>query len=123
MWFYLAEFDFDLNKHFEVSLAFLGVLLIIWLIFLFFYFLGDFRSDLKSGKISAVEGFATLKQKKLPRGLGTAFFVTIGKVKFQIDTKKQSEAIQTNIKYRFFYIKYPPTQIILSIAGIDDFGL
>jgi hypothetical protein len=114
----LYNVGFDLKNNPGPALAFIAFFCVAAFVFLSFFWLGRVRSDLKSGKISTVEGFARHRKKKLPRGLGTAFYVTIGNVKFQVATKAQYEAIKPNINYRFFYIKHPPTQIILSVAEI-----
>lgn len=114
----LYNVGFDLKNKPEPALIFIAFFCLASLIFLFFFWLGKVRSDLKSGKISTVEGFARHKQKKLPRSLGTAFYVTIGNVKFQVVSKAQYEAIKPDVNYRLFYIKHPPTQIILSVAKI-----
>lgn len=114
----LYNVGFDLKNNPAPALIFIAFFCVVSLVFLFFFWLGKVRSELKSGKISSVVGFARHKQKKLPRSLGTAFYVTIGKVKFQVATKAQYEAIKPDVNYRFFYIKHPPTQIILSVAEI-----
>lgn len=114
----LYNVGYDLKNNPAPTIAIITFFCVAALVFLFFFWLGKARSDLKSGKISMVEGFARYRQKKLPRSLGTAFYVTIGNVKFQVVTKAQYEAIKPDTKYRFFYIKHPPTQIILSVTEI-----
>lgn len=111
----------DLRKHPEIALIFAAVFLICSGLFIFFYLLGNFRSDLKSGKISIIEGTAEKAEKKMPRGLGTAYYLKIGNVKFQLDEKAKYRAIQPNVGYHIFYIIHPPTHIILSISEISDF--
>jgi hypothetical protein len=118
MWLYGIGFKFDPAKQLELTFALFAVLAVIWIIFLFFYGLGKRRSDLTTGKISAVEGFAELQQKKMPRSLGTAYFLTIGAEKFQLETQARYKALEKSAKYRVFFIKDPPVHIILSIAAL-----
>lgn len=116
----LYQAGFDIKNNFYPALAVGGVFAFGFLLFLFFYLLGEIRSDLKSGKISAVEGCVEQREKKLPRQLGTAYFVKIGKVKFQLENKAKYKTIRPNACYRIFYIKHPPTHIILSVAEISS---
>lgn len=109
----------DLEKNPAPIAAFAAVFSLGMLLFIFSMLLGKLRPDLKSGKISTAEGFAEKNEKKMRRHLGTAYFVKIGKVKFQVDEKTKYQAIQPNGYYRFFYIKNPPTQIILSVEEIS----
>lgn len=94
-------------------------------IFLAALILGAIRSqDLKTGRISVAEGeaagFSTKDIKsKSGRVLGTAYFVNIGRTRFRLATPAQFETFQPGRNYRIFYIKDPPTHIILS-AEITD---
>jgi len=116
MWLWGIGIKYDAEKHLEISLAFFAALSIVWLLFFVFTRLGAARSDLKSGKISSVRGFAEHRQKKLARGLGTAYFVKIGGVKFRLETQTQFLEIKPAAEYHFFYVKRPPLHIILSVS-------
>lgn len=111
---YAVGFEY-VKKYPEMAWGFLAVFSISWSLFLFSYLLGRLRSDLKSGKISKVEGFAEHRTKMYRRW--RAYYVTIGEVKFQVDTPAKYKAIKPNVYYRIFYIRHHP-HIILSGAEI-----
>lgn len=112
----LYHIGIDWQNNPEPIIAYAVFFSVSFLIFIFSILLGKLRSDLKSGEISTVAGFAEKKEKEISRRLGTAYYVTIGNVKFQLDGIAKYRAIESNITYRVFYIKHPPTHIILSIA-------
>lgn len=116
----LYNIGIDLTKNPVPVIALIAFFSIGMLLFLFFLALGNIRSDLKSGKISQVEGIAEHQKKKMPRRLGTAYFVTVGQVRFQLDTAAKYKALDAQSRYRIFYIKHPPAHIILSIAEISS---
>lgn len=87
------------------------------LLFIVSFLVGSLRSDLKSGKISVVEGFAEKRKRKISRQLGTAYYLTIDNVKFQLDEQAKYQAIDQNACYRIYYIKHLP-HIILSVIEI-----
>lgn len=89
-------------------------------IFIFFIWVGNFKArHLRNGQISIVEGMASPSTKKLDRGRWTAYYVSVGDVKFQLSNQGQFDALQANIRYRVFYIQYPPTHIILAIESLE----
>jgi hypothetical protein len=108
----------NLQNNPEVFIAYALLLSVGMLIVIFFMLLGKLRSDLKSGKISIVEGFAGKKEKKIRRNFPRAYYMTVGRVRFQLDGREKYQSIEPNIHYRIFYIKHPPTHIILSVIEI-----
>jgi hypothetical protein len=117
----LYNIGIDLQKNPEPVIAYGFFFSAGMLIVIFFMLLGKFRSHLKSGTISTVEGFAEKKEKKIKRNFPMAYYMTVGHVQFQLDERAKYHAIDTNIHYRIFYIKHPPTHIILSITEISKF--
>lgn len=111
---YAVGFEY-LKKYPEMAWGLLALFSISWSLFLFSCLLGKLRSDLKSRKISMVEGFAEHRTKMYRRW--RAYYVTIGEVKFQVDTPAKYKAFKPNIYYRVFYIRHL-THIILSVAEI-----
>ena len=116
MWLWGIGLKYEREKHYEFTIAFFAAVAIVWLLFLFFLWLGQIRSHIKSGKISVVEGVPVKKTKKLGRGLGTAYYAKLGGVKFRIETKEKFDALRPDTKYRINYVKYPPLHLILSVA-------
>ena len=116
----LYNIGIDLQKNPEPVVAYAVFFSVSMLIVGFFILLGKLRSDLKSGKISTVEGFAEKKEKKIKYNFPMAYYITIGKVRFQLDGREKYRAIEPNIHYRIFYIKHPPTHIILSVTEITS---
>lgn len=108
----------DLRRQPEIAIIFGVVFFISTGLVGFSFLLGNIRSDLKSGKISMVEGFAEKWDKKMPGRLGTAYYVRIDKVKFHIETAARYKAFQSNTNYRVFYVRHN-AHIILSIDEIS----
>ena len=48
----------------------------------------------------------------------TTYYVSIGTVSLQLQSKNQYDAIQAEQSYHVYYIHYPPTHIILSIEPL-----
>lgn len=111
----------QLRKHPEIAIIYVAVFLFCLALFVFFTLLGNLRSDLKSGKISEIEGIAEKWEKKISRNLGKAYYLKIGNEKFQLDEKAKYQAFESNVYYRIFYVRHSPTHIILSVAKITDF--
>ncbi len=89
-------------------------------IFIFFILVGNFKGrHLRDGQISVVEGIASPSIKKLNHGRWSAYYVSVGDVKFQLSSQDQFDALRADVRYRVFYIQYPPTHIILSIESMD----
>jgi hypothetical protein len=85
-------------------------------IFIFFIIVGRIRSrHLYNGHISVIEGQAARSTRKVKNGRWTAYYVTIGKVRFQLSSRAQYEAFQEDAHYRVFYIQYPPAHLILTV--------
>lgn len=103
-----------LRTHPGAAYSYMAAFSIMWLLYLVSILWGKMRSDVKSRRISSVEGTTERKTKKVRQW--TAYYVTVDGVKFQIATKAQYNAFKPNVYYRIFYIKYPPTHIILSVS-------
>ncbi len=89
-------------------------------IFIFFILVGNYKGRyLREGQISIVEGTANPSTKKLNHGRWTAYYVSVGDVKFQLSSQDQFDALQANVRYRIFYIQYPPAHIILAIEPME----
>ena len=85
-------------------------------IFIFFIIVGMIRRrHLYTRQISVIEGYAARSTRKLKNGRWTAYYVTIGEIRFQLSSLAQFEAFQDDAHYRVFYIQYPPTHLILSM--------
>lgn len=83
-----------------------------------------FRSaDLRHMKMSVVEGEATSLTRqihmkggsKLPR-----YELMIGDVNFYVPDAKTLAFFEAGVRYRVYYIKYPPPQILLSAEVVQD---
>lgn len=112
---YAVGIDY-LKKYPEMAYGFIAVFLIGWLLYISSYVRGKRRSDIKSRRISVVEGFPAHKIKKVRQW--NAYYLIIDEVKFQVESTAKYKAIKPDVCYRIFYIKYSPTHIILSIAEI-----
>ena len=96
-----------------------GVFGSVLVIFMVFWLLGIYRARyVRTPRIFDVTGTARPHLKK--RQYHTEYYVSIGKIRFQVTSKAQYDAIQTDTTYRVYYIHYPPTHIILSIAPINN---
>ena len=101
----------------DAVLAIGGVFGLAIVIFLFFWLLGIYRARyVRTPKVFDVIGEARPHLKK--RQYHIEYYVSIDKVRFQMQSKKQYDAIQANQTYRVYYIHYPPTHIILSIEPL-----
>ncbi|MCK5115868.1 MAG: hypothetical protein KAR44_04665 [Candidatus Aegiribacteria sp.] len=96
---------------------FAGTGAVFLLIFVFFLYLGKVRSrDLHSGSISTLEGEIRTWTKEFPTG--TSFYMELGGTRFQLHTSEQMDALSTCSFYRIYYIRNPPTHVILSLRVI-----
>lgn len=112
-------FNSDINSPaMQQALPFIAVTFgSVLLIFVFFILLDRFRArHLRSGKISVVTGSIKRSSKTLQHA-GTAYYVTVGKTRFQVPTKAQYDVFQPDTSYRVYYVQYPPTHIILSVEN------
>ena len=89
--------------------------------FIAFWLLGIYRSRyIRTPHVFEVTGSARPHLKKHPyRTLYTEYYVSIGKIRFQVTSKAQHDALQADKTYRAYYIHYPPTHIILSIEPLN----
>lgn len=101
----------------EAMLAIGGVFGFAILLFLIFWLWGIYRVRyVRSPKVFDVTGQAHPKIKK--RQYHTEYYVKIGNVRFQLQSKNQYDAIQADQTYRVYYVHYPPAHIILSIEPL-----
>ena len=90
------------------------------LVFGFFIALGVFQGRHLSGRrLSVVAGTASRSTRKLKQGRWTAWYVTIDGVRFQLHDQDQYKALQDDVKYRIFYIHYPPAHVILTLDQME----
>ncbi|MBC7879193.1 MAG: hypothetical protein H7Y59_18645 [Anaerolineales bacterium] len=89
-------------------------------VFVFFIAVGIIQGrHLRERHISIIEGHASRSTRKLKHGRWTAYYVTIGNIRFQLSSQDQYEAFQDNVQYRVFYIQYPPAHLILAFEPIE----
>ena len=89
-------------------------------IFIFFIAVGIIRSRyLNERHISMAEGSASRSIRTLKHGRWTAYYVTIGGVRFQLPSQDQFEVFRDNVQYRVFYIQYPPAHLILTLEQME----
>jgi len=69
--------------------------------------------DLRSGKISVTEGPAHRRTKEYK--FGAAFYVKIGRHRFQFAYPEQFDAFDEGVRYRVYYVKNPPIDAVLSV--------
>ncbi len=74
--------------------------------------------DLRTGKISVAEGPTQRRTKEYK--FGTAFYVKIGRRRFQLAYREQFDAFNEGIYYRIYYVKNPPVHIITSIDTLEN---
>jgi hypothetical protein len=72
--------------------------------------------DLRSGKISVTEGPARRRTKEYK--FGAAFYVKIGRHRFQFAYPDQFYAFEEGTRYRVYYVKNPPIDVILSAEAL-----
>ena len=116
--FALYNIEIDLKSNPGPVVAYIIFISIGTLLLMVSLLIGKLRSDLKAGKISVVEGCAEKKKKKMPRQLGTAFYIEIDNVRFQLDEQAKYQAIKSDTRYRIYYIRHLP-HIILSVMEIS----
>ncbi len=89
-------------------------------VFVFFIMVGIIQGrHLRERHISLIEGHASRSTRKLNHGRWTAYYVTIGDVRFQLSSQDQFEFFRDNAQYRVFYIQYAPTHLILTLEQIE----
>jgi hypothetical protein len=89
-------------------------------IFVFFIVVGIIRSrHLREKHISMVDGHVIRSTRKLKHGWWTAYYVTVGEVRFQLSSRDQYDVFRDNTQYRVFYIQYPPTHLILTVEPME----
>jgi hypothetical protein len=77
---------------------------------------GRIRSrDLRTGKISVAEGPAHRRTKEYK--FGAAFYVKIGRHRFQFAYPEQFNAFEEGTRYRVYYVKNPPIDTVLSVEA------
>ena len=85
-------------------------------IFLFFTILGIVKSrDLKTGRISKVEGVVNKSDKSLKKKKYANYIIKIGGTYFPLYTPAQYNTFENGKSYCVYYIKNPNANIILSV--------
>lgn len=97
-----------------------GILAIIFL----FSLISDFQAgrDLAQGNLSVAEGNVQTWAKEIKSNdgpVGTAYFMRIGRQKFQLETTQQMQVLQNNHSYRFYYVQNGRVPIILSVEPME----
>jgi len=98
-----------------------GVIALISLLSL----VGDFLAgrDLAQGKLSVMEGKVQTWAKEIKASgssLGTAYYIRIGRKKFQLETAQQMQALENNQTYRFYYVRNGRVPIIFSVEPMTS---
>lgn len=108
--------DMD-SPGFETALPYLLVVLFLFIgIFLFFTILGIVKSrDLKTGRISKVEGVVNKSDKSLKKKKYANYILKIGGTYFPLYTPAQYNTFENGKSYCVYYIKNPNANIILSV--------
>ena len=88
-----------------------------------FFFMGEIANyrrgrDLRAGRVSQVEGEATLSTTTAVR-VGQVYIARIGQVRLRVPRRDQWETLDEGKRYRVFYIDNPPEHVILSIEPLD----
>lgn len=73
---------------------------------------------LRKAQISVIEGPIRCSTRQIKGGRWTAYYLWIGRLRFQLATQQQYKAVAEGTSYRIYYIHYPPTQMILSIEEL-----
>lgn len=76
------------------------------------------RRTLTRGAIKSAEGKVKLWSKEIGRSgtaLGTAYYLKVGRKKFQLESPTQFNGLKQKGSYRFFYVPNGPVPIILSV--------
>ena len=108
--------DMD-SSGFETALPYLLLVLFLFIgIFLFFTILGIVKSrDLKTGRISKVEGVVNKSDKSLKKKKYANYILKIGATYFPLYTPAQYNTFEKGKSYCVYYIKNPNANIILSV--------
>ncbi|MFC2092321.1 hypothetical protein ACFLSV_00335 [Bacteroidota bacterium] len=108
--------DID-SSGFETALPYLLVVLFLFIgIFLFFTIFGILKSrDLKTGRISKVEGVVNKSYKSLKKKKYANYILKIGGTYFPLYTPAQYNTFENGKGYCVYYIKNPNANIILSV--------
>ena len=100
----------------------LGVVGFLLLMLIIFAIRGiSSRRLLSKGTIKSAEGRVKLWARKIgERGAtyGTAYYLKVGRKKFQLESPDQFGGLQQGGNYRFFYVPNGPVPIILSVVCI-----
>lgn len=103
-----------------VLLAFAGFMFVILGIVAWLQHVGT--RDLKTERVSAWEGLVRLCQKEVrtpERKIGTAFIVSVGRKKFQLEAPEQFAALQDGAAYRFYLVRNARVPLILSVERLS----
>ena len=113
----MAYLTNDINSPgFVTALPYLLLVLFLFIgIFLFFTILGIVNShDLKTGRISKVEGVINKSDKSLKKKKHAGYILNISDTYFSLYTPAQYNAFENGKRYRIYYIKNPNANIVLS---------
>lgn len=95
---------------------YMGTCALFVLIFVLFLLLHRVRTrDIRSGRISSVEG--ELRSWKKEYSHGTGYFAEVGGTTFQLQSPEQMDVLVRHLFYRIYYISNPPANLILSLAA------
>ena len=75
---------------------------------------------LRRANISVIEGPIRRTTKHIRHGRWTAYYLWIGRMRFQLLSEQQYKVFVEGRSYRIYYILYPPTQLILSLEEVVE---
>jgi hypothetical protein len=102
----------------------LGTAVIFFAIFIL-SMIGSYLSgrDLAQGRIDVIEGQVKTWSKNIKSqygNLGTAYYLKIGRKKFQLETAQRMQALNNGRRYRFYVVPNGRVPIILSVESLDE---
>jgi len=106
-------------SHDSTTLAIVAGVMAAVVLVIFFSFLRTLRrtTDVARGKVSVTEGPLKVKSVNSVAYTVKSYQIKVGKVQFYINEAVFSSLVEGS-NYRFYYIKNPPIQTILSVEQI-----
>ena len=94
-----------------------GTAFLFFAIVSLFIFIGLRRlHDLRAEKITAIKGPIHLTTKRIKNGRWIVYYAQIGDIRFQLSSERQFTTLAEGNIYQIYFIHYPPTHLILSVA-------
>lgn len=74
--------------------------------------------NLRRANICMIEGPIRRTTKHIKHSRWTAYYLWVGRMRFQLMSEQQYKVFVDGRSYRIYYILYPPTQLILSLEEV-----